>query len=154
MLRFPLARLCMPAVFCCLGIFILLTSSQWVYATSEGPGPGFLPFWYGVVILTLAGVVFIGELRSITASKGSFAPGVVLSGRPLLLLVSLAVAAAALEWLGFFLTFGLLVTFQVKVIFGKSTLVAFVCGLFSGLTFYVLFELALNLTLPAGVLEF
>jgi putative tricarboxylic transport membrane protein len=154
MLRYPLARLCIPAIFCFLGIFILLTSSRWTYANSEGPGPGFLPFWYGVVMLTLAVGVFVGELRLIAPRKGNLAPGVVISGRPLLLLLSLAVAAAALEWLGFFLTFGLLVTFQVKVLFGKGTFVAFVCGLFSTLTFYVLFELALKLTLPAGVLGF
>ena len=42
------------AVLAALGIFVVMEARHWDYLAPEGPGPGFFPMWYGIVMLLLS----------------------------------------------------------------------------------------------------
>jgi putative tricarboxylic transport membrane protein len=52
-----------------LGIFILIRAMALEYTGDFGPGPGFLPFWLGVVIISFSTLVIFVTLRSSNARK-------------------------------------------------------------------------------------
>ena len=58
------------AVLAGLGVFIILEARQWDYLGADGPGPGFFPLWYGVLMVALSLVLVVTSL-----AKRNTAPG-------------------------------------------------------------------------------
>src|SRR6266542_1308506 len=46
-----------------LGIYILFQALGLEYTSDFGPGPGFLPFWLGVIIISLSSLIILVALR-------------------------------------------------------------------------------------------
>jgi hypothetical protein len=75
-------------------------------------------------------------------------------GRALGTWLAFAVCAALMGWLGFLLSFALLVFFVVAVVFRQPVVKAGVIALCTAIGFYVVFPLTLQVPLPTGVLGF
>jgi len=135
-----------------LGTYIIVQALQWDYATSEGPGPGFFPLWYGMAMLALAAVLVVAELRRRSAGGKpiDWKP----LGRALSTWLALAASVALLKPLGFVICFALLTFFIVAVMYRRPLKTAALVAAASAAGFFLVFQLALGVALPVGVLGF
>ena len=135
-----------------LGGYIVAQAWQWDYSTSEGPGPGFFPLWYGIAILALSALLVASNLRR-TPARGKPAdwPRI---GRALACWLALAISVSLFKTLGFVLSFALLTYFIVAVMYRRPAATAAIVAAATGAGFYLVFDLALGLALPAGMLGF
>jgi putative tricarboxylic transport membrane protein len=135
-----------------LGTYIIVEALQWDYVTPEGPGPGFFPLWYGIAMLALSGVLVVSELarRSAGAKPINWNP----LGRALSTWLALAASVALLKPLGFLVSFALLTYFIVAVMYRRPLKVAALVAAASAAGFFLVFRVALDVSLPVGVLGF
>ena len=135
-----------------LGVCIVIQARQWDYLTREGPGPGFFPLWYGLAMVALALVLIVAALRA----RGSlrFEIDRRATGRALAVWSALAAAVAAFPLLGFAVSFALLSFFIVAVMYRRRLLVAATVAVANAGGFYLVFPVALGVSLPTGVLGF
>ena len=137
------------AVLAALGVFILTQALQWSYLGPDGPGPGFFPVWYGLLMVVLSlGLVLRAairpdpEARSAVDWRGT--------GRALLTWAMFAVAIALMVPLGFLASFGMLTFAVVCVVMGKPVLAGLATAFGAAAGFWLVFGLALGLNLPTG----
>jgi putative tricarboxylic transport membrane protein len=135
-----------------LGITIVVQAWQWEYLGPEGPGPGFFPLWYGMAILALSALLVVSYWRG--ASRPRNAIEWVRVGRALSAWLALAVSVALFKVLGFVVAFALLTYFMVAVMYRRPHKTALLAAAASGAGFYLVFDLALGLALPSGILGF
>jgi hypothetical protein len=140
-----------------LGAYIVLQARDWSFLTADGPGPGFMPIGVGAALMLLAAAQVLralyGSSRStaaelaVTASDGERSVP-----RALASWVAFAIAIVLVKPLGFLLSFGLLAFFLVTVMYRQSLLKGVLVATLSALGFYLVFDVALRITLPAGLL--
>jgi len=135
-----------------LGAYIIVQAWQWDYMTPEGPGPGFFPLWYGIAILALAALLVVSHAKRVTAHRS--AVGWRRVARALSTWLALAVSVASFNTLGFVVGFALLTYFIVAVMYRKPRLTAAIVAAASGAGFYLIFDQALGVSLPTGILGF
>ena len=141
------------AVLAGLGLFIILEARQWDYLGTDGPGPGFFPLWYGLLILALALVLIVTSLAKRGAAGGRPVNWREV-GRALTAWLALTVCVALLKVLGFLIAFGLFTFFLVYVMYRRPVMPAIAVAIGVCLGFYLIFPLALNVGLPVGMLGF
>lgn len=139
------------AVLAALGVYIVSEAWRWDYSTAEGPGPGFFPLWYGIAMVVLSLVLAVRSGLSVTAGKPVDWAGI---GRALMVWAVFAVCVALMKPLGFLVALALLTLFVVTVMYGQSLKVALAVAVGNAAGFYLIFGLALQLSLPAGLLGF
>lgn len=139
------------AVLAGLGVYIVAQARRWEYLGPDGPGPGFFPLWYGLVMVGLAAILIARSLV-----RRAPAPGADLReiGRALAAWTGLAVCAALVGILGFVIAFALLTFFVMAVMYRAPALPALAVALGCALAFYLVFPLALGVALPRGVFGF
>lgn len=142
------------AVLAALGLFIILDARHWNYMSADGPGPGFFPLWYGIVMLVLALLLVGGNLMRRHGARRSKPVDPAPVARALTAWAAFIVGVALLPVLGFILGFALLTAFVVAVLYRKPLRVALLVGACSAAGFYLVFPLALQVTLPVGVFGF
>ncbi len=126
-----------------LGAYTIVQASRWEYLGQDGPGPGFLPLWYGIAMSALSLVlVFSTFKRKQDPIDWSDAP------RALAAWLAFAVACAALKLIGFLAAFALLTFFIVAVMYRRPLKVAAAVSAALAASFYLLFPLALGVKLP------
>jgi putative tricarboxylic transport membrane protein len=135
-----------------VGAYIVVQAWHWDYLGPEGPGPGFFPLWYGIAILGLSLALVWGALRSRDAGRGSVDWRK--AGRALAVWLALAASVAAFKLLGFAVSFALLTFFIVTVMYRRPARVAATVAVLSAAGFHLLFSVALDIPLPAGVFGF
>jgi putative tricarboxylic transport membrane protein len=135
-----------------LGAYIIVQAWQWDYMTPEGPGPGFFPLWYGIAILALAALLVVSHARRVTARRSAVDWRRV--ARALSTWLALAVSVASFNTVGFVVGFALLTYFIVAVMYRKPRLTAAIVAAASGAGFYLIFDQALGVSLPTGILGF
>lgn len=143
------------ALLVALGAYIVLQARDWSFLTGDGPGPGFMPMGVGAALMLLAAAQVIGALRrssrattvelTVPASDGERSVP-----RALASWVAFAIAIVLVKPLGFLLSFGLLAFFLVTVMYRQSLLKGVLVATLSALGFYLVFDVALRITLPAG----
>jgi putative tricarboxylic transport membrane protein len=136
-----------------LGVFIISEANKWEYTGFDGPGPGFFPLWYGIVITVLSLWLILGRARKLRTEATGAAdwPGL---GRALGTWSTFVVSIVLMQWLGFVLSFVLLTLVIVRLQFGQNWRTAGLTAIGLGAGFYVLFPLALDVPLPVGWLGF
>ena len=140
------------AVLAALGAYIVSEAWRWDYSTAEGPGPGFFPTWYGIAMVVLSLVLVLRSGFSTDAAEQTTDwTGI---GRALIVWAAFAVCVALIKPLGFLLALVLLTLFIVAVMYGQSLKVALAVAVGNAAGFYLIFGLALQLSLPAGPLGF
>jgi putative tricarboxylic transport membrane protein len=136
-------------VLAALGAYVLVTAHRWEYMTEEGPGPGFFPMWYGGAMLGLSLLLVLGAVlkpsrhaevrwRDVSRAMSAWA--------------AFVVCVAIMPVVGFAIAFALLSAFIVRVMCGERLRTALVVAVVGSAGFYALFELALDLSLPRGML--
>jgi len=131
-----------------LGAYILVQARGWVYLGEDGPGAGFFPTWYGGAMLVLSLLLVAGSVIKPAAHAEVRWHDV---RRALASWAAFAVAIAAMPFAGFAVSFALLTWFIVKVMCGERQRTAIVVALGGTVFFYLLFDVALDLSLPKGV---
>jgi len=143
------------------GVFFLLIGAFFAaYARTveigswSEPGPGFLPFFAGLVLFVMAAALVVGSFRAPGAVMPSFFPKPDSWKRVLGTFAALGVSALSLEYLGFTLTTFVFVTGLVKFIFPQTWTRALLVGLFAAVGTRLLFIDFLKTQLPLGFLGF
>jgi putative tricarboxylic transport membrane protein len=141
------------ALLAALGVYVILQSRQWEYLGPDGPGPGFFPLWYGIALVGLSLALVVIHLRR--APQAQAAPGKPGgTGRALAAWLGLVACVGLLKPLGFLAAFALFTLFLVRFLYGQSLGRSLAVAGGGAAGFYLVFDVALNVTLPTGVLGF
>ncbi len=143
------------AVICLgLSIWLVLESLQFDYHSKFGPGPGFEPFWLGVLLALLSISLFIDTVRR-KGGKGDekpILPGWKALGRLAFIMLELAIFALIVESLGFILTVFLFVAVLLFSLESVSVPKSVVYGAMFSLFIFLVFRYWLEVDLPKGFL--
>ena len=135
----------------CLGAYVVHESSQWDYMTVDGPGPGFFPSWYGGLMLVISLFLVLGTMLKQDAARS----------RPVdwrdvrrvgFCWVALVISIFAMEYVGFYISFGALIWIFTTRLFEQPGKKAAVVAIAGPVIFYLIFSLGLTLDLPVGEL--
>ena len=140
------------AVLAGLGIFIILEARGWDYVGMEGPGPGFFPLWYGMLMVALSLLLIVTSVKR--GAAGAKAVNWHDVGRALSAWLALAICVGLLKVLGFGIAFGLFTFFLVYIMYRRPLMPAIAVAVGVCVGFYLVFPLALNVGLPAGKFGF
>ena len=136
-----------------LSIYIVTVSIPWGVYGPAGPGPAFFPLIYGGVMLLL-GLALLGRglLGRAMAARPDTGDA---EGRRAALATWLALAASipAMMVLGFLGGFSLFSLFMVKLIFKKPLLTSVIAAVAITGGLYLLFQVLLDIDLPAGLFK-
>ena len=136
-------------VLAALGAYIVGQARGWVYMAEDGPGAGFFPMWYGAVMVVLSlALVVMSILRPAAHAPVAWND----LGRALGCWAAFVACIALMPLAGFAVSFALLTWFIVRVMAGRPQRVALSVAAGFALGFFALFELALDLALPHGML--
>jgi putative tricarboxylic transport membrane protein len=139
------------AVLAALGAYILTEARDWGYLGEDGPGPAFFPIWYGIALIALSLALIAITLAKQPKAETPDWQGV---GRALVTWAAFAGSALLMAWLGFLISFAILTFFMIAVVFRQSPVTAAVVAVAASAGFYVVFPLALSVSLPTGLFGF
>lgn len=135
-------------------VYVCLHSMKLGFGTIRNPGAGFLFFWAGVALGIFSVIVLASALvekgKGPQGQKGPFEN--VHWFKTVLIIASLVVYAAVMEWLGFLISTVLLIGFLLRTIETKKWFVVASVALASAFLSYVLFEILIHARLPKGFL--
>ncbi len=137
------------AILIALGTYIIIQASIWPYYEVNGPGPGFFPLWYGILMVLLSVGLIISAARK---PKEDNADTIFTMGtwRALTVWFGLVVCLVAMAWLGFNIAFTLFTVFLVSYVLGRPWMTGIITGIASSAAFYVLFAVVLGVQLPTS----
>jgi putative tricarboxylic transport membrane protein len=138
-------------VFVAFAAFVMWQSWGLEYYTKLGPGPGFFPFWLGVVMggLSLIWLVQVSR-RAGRPKDAAFLPersGIL---RILAILAALAVMSAVMDWLGFQVSMFLFLVFLLRVLGQQTLWLTAVVAVLGSVGVYHVFGGYLDVQLPAA----
>jgi len=120
-----------------------------------GPGPGFFPFWLGMLGAALAAFL-LAQLHLDRVDLGTEALVFDRAGvrNAVLVLVGLIVATALLDVLGFRLSMLLLIPYVLVVLGVRNWVAVGICAVAGSFGVYYVFSDLLKVPLPAGIFGF
>jgi hypothetical protein len=135
-----------------LGAIICLSSSKLSLGNLKSPGPGFLPFVTGVLMMVLAIVQFFQSTQNAlqATKKQKTMAGKKANLKVFLTITALIGYAVGMEYLGFFLSTLLFIWFLLRIIEPHGRLVVLISSITIALSSYIIFELWFQLQLPRG----
>jgi putative tricarboxylic transport membrane protein len=137
-----------------LSLWLILESQKFAYASKFGIGPGFFPFWLGIVLAAFSLFRFIisfkekydaEDLKRRLPRLGSL-------GRIGLIMLIMAGFALVMSGLGFILTVFLFVSTILFVLEGDSVLKSIFYGVMFSAAVFLVFRYWLEVDLPRGLL--
>jgi putative tricarboxylic transport membrane protein len=140
--------------FLLISIFVSIESFRVGIGKWNVPGPGFVPFWAGVVLgcLALSLIAYTIYSRPAPPSKNWYKE--VLWGRWFITIVSILVYAILLEYLGFIICTFILLNLLIIVIKPQQWKMAIIISITATGGAYFLFQIWLKAQLPKGFLGF
>ena len=139
--------------FLALSVYVCAMSLRLNLGTLHKPGPGFIPFWSGVLLGVLTLIMLIQGMRahqtsdSVKREKTHWKP---IS----LTLIALFVTVLIFEYLGFVVSTVLFVGFLFKGVEKKGWFVTLVASLALALASHYIFKVLLQAELPKGIVGF
>jgi putative tricarboxylic transport membrane protein len=142
------ASLALGAVFA----YFVFESFQLSLRDALGPGPGFFPFWLGVIGVALA-TFLLAQLRLDRVDLGTDALVFDRAGvkNAVLVLVGLIVATALLDVAGFRISMLLLIPYLLIVLGARNRVAIGICAAAGSFGVYYVFFDVLKVPLPEGV---
>jgi divalent metal cation (Fe/Co/Zn/Cd) transporter len=132
-----------------LGVFILRESLDLGYTSDFGPGPGFLPFWLGIIISVFSALLIFVTLRKASSAEDTRAEASGDPRRSLISWIAMVLTVPLLIRLGFYASFAILTAFLVLTMERRSAAVAIAVAVGCASGFYLIFSLALGVPLPS-----
>ena len=131
-----------------LSLYVSIESWRLGLGTYFRPGPGFFPFYSGLLLGVLAVILTLGAFR------GELGPGEAWGKWTNILLVSVGMLGFALllNRLGFLLTAFVFIWFLLQVVERRDWIVSLGAAALTALGSYAIFQLWLRAQLPAGIL--
>ena len=140
-----------------VGIFICIGSLRLSLGEFHNPGPGFLSFFAGLVIMGLALVLHVRSRKARPDAKQGKSEPIWRDrqkGFKMILTVAALLAyAVAMNYLGFLISTFLFLAVLLKTIEPQRWSVALIGSLLASAAFYVIFEIGLRSQLPKGLLQ-
>ena len=133
------------AAFAAVGAYVLVGSIELRLWTSLGPGPGLFPFAMGAVLVAMAGLWLIQELRSPSDTAEGVDRGLVIA-----MVLSLTLLAALMDLLGFQLSMFLFLMYHLRLRGRRSWPSSLITALAGSVGAFYAFNYGLNVTLPVS----
>jgi putative tricarboxylic transport membrane protein len=127
-----------------LGAYIIVVAAGWEYLGQDGPGPGFFPLWYGILMVVLSAMLMASSVFNKSADTIDWSG----ARSAFITWAAFTVMVAVLKLVGFVIAFAALTFFIVLVMYRKPLKVAAVTAIAIAASFYALFPLALGVPLP------
>jgi len=135
-----------------LGTWIVSEARGWTYSGEEGPGAGFFPLWYGGIMIALSLALVAGTVVKRKSARVPEAFRWNDLGRALAAWAAFVACIALMKVVGFAVAFALLTWFIIAVMARRPQRVALPIAIGGAVLFYALFQLALEVPLPKGML--
>lgn len=149
------ADLITSCVLLALSGFVIWESQRMPPSATFGPGPGFLPFWIGMIVAGLAVILFLTAwFRRVDANEPPLFPGRKALTAVGLVLLALALYTIFMEPLGFLANTLLFVAFLMAVVQRKGLKTAAAVAVLTTAGLYVVFHTLLGITLPRSPFGF
>lgn len=136
------------ALLAALGLYIVTQASAWNYYSPDGPGPGFFPTWYGLLMIGLALALIVTTALKPPPEKTK--RDLAGSGRALIAWLAFAACIATMGVLGFRVSFALFTFFLVAYTFQRPLAAAALTAAGATTAFYIVFPVLLSVQLPVG----
>jgi putative tricarboxylic transport membrane protein len=133
-------------LFAALGILWIVTAFGMPFWQGFAPQSGFVPFWYGVILVGLSAAILVNLVRQ----KGAAAEPPI--GKPLIVLGALAGAVLGLEVAGFGPSVFLLLLFLFAAIERLPALKSMAVAATTTAVLLLIFKVWLRIPLPVGPL--
>lgn len=140
--------------FLCAGLFFTLYARTVEIGTVEEPGPGFLPYWAGILLAGMAVLLFLKAFIGKVVEAGVFFPEHDSWKRVTMVFLALVAYNMLLTHLGFTLVTFLFVGFLVRAVFPQGWITTLATAALSTLGARLLFVNLLELQFPKGLLGF
>jgi putative tricarboxylic transport membrane protein len=139
-----------------LAIYVMVESRTALnYYTEYGPGPGFLPFWCGVLLAGFSVAwLFQVSFRAVEAPPEGFVPPRAGLVRIISVMGALLAFALLMGWIGFHLAMLAFLWFLLLRVGGQRHVVSFLLALAGSTAFTYLFRNRLDVPLPFSAFEF
>jgi putative tricarboxylic transport membrane protein len=138
------------ACLAAFGIYVISVASKLPYVSEVGPGSGFFPLWLGIGLVLLAsGLMFASFASSGNRAKNE-SQSWKTSARALAGWLAMMVAIALLGRIGFALSFVILTMFLIVALDRRSATLAVAVGIGLAVAFYLIFVIALDVSLPVS----
>ena len=135
-----------------LGAYVVSEAWTWVYMGEDGPGAGFFPMWYGSAMVVLSLALVAGTVMKKPARDEPDEIRWRDLGRALTCWAAFVASIALMPLAGFAISFALLTWFIVAVMARRPQRIALALAIGGAVGFYALFEWALDMALPKGLL--
>lgn len=144
--RFGQGEVILALLFAALGILWIATAFGMPFWQGFAPQSGFVPFWYGVILVGLSAAIVVNLVRKKETAEE---PPI---GKPLIVLATLAATILGLELAGFGLSIFLLLLFLFAVIEKLPVLKATIVAAATAAVLLLIFKTWLRIPLPTGPL--
>lgn len=136
------------------GIYVISVAAKLPYLADVGPGSGFFPLWLGIGLVVFAAYLMFASVMSTAGAAKSESQSWKGSGRALAGWSAMMVAIALLGSIGFSLSFVILTVFLVVALDRRPALLAGGVGIGLAAAFYLIFVVALDVSLPKAIWGF
>ena len=131
--------------FAAVGVYVLVSSIELGLWTSLGPGPGLFPFAMGAVLVAMAVLWLLQELRRPSDTAEGVDRGLVIA-----VVLSLTILAAVMDLLGFQLSMFLFLMYHLKLRSRRSWVSSLIIALAGSVGAFYAFNYGLNVSLPVS----
>jgi hypothetical protein len=136
-----------------IGVVVIVQAwrlgAQW---TSDGPGPGYFPFYIGLILAVCGVAIFVQSIRARPADRKVFVD-TTQARRVLSVLVPSLIYAAAIMLLGLYVASALFVALFMIVLGGYSWPKSLAIGVVANALFFAMFEIWFKVPLYKGALN-
>ena len=131
--------------FATVGVYVLVSSTDLGLWTSLGPGPGLFPFAMGAVLVAMAVLWLIQELRRPSDTVDGVDRALVIA-----VVLSLTILAAVMDLIGFQLSMFVFLMYHLKLRGRRSWLSSLITAFAGSVGAFYAFNYGLNVTLPVS----
>lgn len=137
-----------------LSLWLILESQKFSYTSKFGPGPGFLPFWLGIILASIALFSFVGTISGKRRDEEDEPrlPGWASLSRVGLIMLIMVGFALVVNTLGFILTVFLFVSILLFALEGVGAMKSLFYGMIFSAFVFLVFLYWMELDLPKGLL--